>query len=114
MTQTKSNQKGSANGRNKGGRGFVANLKKQVEQQEKDLIFYKSVYEAVEPLLFSGVPLLQQKMVLDTMFAATVASAPDNEIDNFTAKETSPVFLALGEVLLKMYQIPDVRFLTES
>lgn len=110
----KNNQKGSAERRKKGKRGLILGLKKQVEQQEKDLVFYKSVYEAVEPIIFSGVPFPEQKMVLDNMFAATVSNAPEDETDNFTAKEASPVFLAISEFLLRMYKIPDVRFLTES
>lgn len=58
-----------------------------------------SVEEVIEPLLNCSIPFSRQRLLLNQMFAASVANAPDDEIDNFTAKQFSPFFLALSETL---------------
>lgn len=55
--------------------------------------------EVLEPLLMCSIPLSEQRLRLSQMFALAVSNAPDNETDNFTAKNLTPVFLALLETL---------------
>lgn len=55
--------------------------------------------QAIEPLLLCSVSLSNQKLLLHKMFTSSVCNAPDNESDNFTAKEITPFYLALCETL---------------
>lgn len=55
--------------------------------------------EVLEPLLMCSIPLSEQRLRLSQMFALAVGNAPDNETENFTAKNLTPVFLALLETL---------------
>ena len=59
----------------------------------------KNVEEAVGPLIRSSIPLSDQRMLLNEMFCQTLSNAPDDEIDNFTAKRMTPLFLALQQTL---------------
>ena len=54
----------------------------------------------IEPLFEEDVNLEDHKNNLDRMFALAVQHAPDDEIDNFTAKKLSPTFLALARALV--------------
>jgi hypothetical protein len=63
------------------------------------------LHNAVKPLLDCEVPPRQQRMALHQMFALAVANIPDNETDNFTAKNLMPVYLALCEVLENVQEI---------
>jgi hypothetical protein len=56
-----------------------------------------SVEEAIEPL--RSMPFAVQRKLLHKMFTLAVCAAPDDELDNFTAKELSPFYLALCETL---------------
>lgn len=55
--------------------------------------------EVLEPLLMCSIPLSEQRLRLSQMFALAVSNSPDNETENFTAKNLTPVFLALLETL---------------
>lgn len=58
-----------------------------------------SLEDALSPLLDSACSFSDQRKLLRKMYAMTLCNAPDDEIDNFTAKELSPFFLALSETL---------------
>lgn len=61
--------------------------------------------KAFRPLQNCGIPIRTQKKVLHEMFVSAVTNAPEDEVDNFTAKKFSPVYLALCEVLDNVPQI---------
>jgi len=56
-----------------------------------------SLEEAIEPLC--SISFSSQRMLLHKMFTLAVCAAPDDEIDNYTAKELTPFYLALCETL---------------
>ena len=56
-----------------------------------------SLEEAIEPM--RSISFSVQRKLLHKMFTLAVCAAPDDEIDNFTAKELSPFYLALCETL---------------
>ncbi|MBN8565238.1 MAG: hypothetical protein J0M25_00700 [Flavobacteriales bacterium] len=49
----------------------------------------------IEPVMMFPMFFHQQRMMLHEMFTAAVANAPDDEIDNFTAKKLTPFYLSL-------------------
>lgn len=51
--------------------------------------------QAISPVLNSGLSLKEMRIILAEMFANSVSNAPDNEIENHTAKRQTPVFLAI-------------------
>lgn len=53
----------------------------------------------IRPILENQISLKDQRLILNQMFALAVTNIPENEIDNFTAKRMTPVFLALSELL---------------
>lgn len=53
----------------------------------------------LSPVLTSEFSVKELKTVLREMFVLAVTNAPENEIDNFTAKRMSPTYLALAELL---------------
>lgn len=57
------------------------------------------ILKLVEPLLMSSISFSQQRLLLHKMFTAAVCNAPENETDNFTAKELAPFYLAMCETL---------------
>lgn len=59
----------------------------------------KTVGEAIEPLILCSIPFSDQRRFLHEMFTQTVCNAPDDEIDNFTARQLSPFYLALLQTL---------------
>lgn len=67
-----------------------------------------SIDEAITPVVNCGIPLWRQRLLLNEMFATAVANAPENETDNFTAKEYKPLFLALSETLENLGNIPQI------
>ncbi|WP_417365887.1 hypothetical protein [Flavobacterium beibuense] len=86
-------------------------IKKQEEKAAKKEL-RKAIENAIEPLIQCGLDFVTQKKLLDQMFVAAVENAPDNEIDNFTAKQTSPFFLAMSETITNLNSIPTLRMLT--
>ena len=65
----------------------------------------KNVEEAIEPLLSSSISLSNQRLLVHQMFTQCVCNAPDDEIDNFTAKKLTPFYLALLETLENLEQL---------
>lgn len=59
----------------------------------------KKFRRAIRPLEESGISLRESRLIMHEMFAATVSNAPGNEIDNYTAKRITPVYLALCKML---------------
>lgn len=53
----------------------------------------------LSPVLTCECSLKELRTTLREMFVLAVANAPENEIDNFTAKRLSPTYLALAELL---------------
>jgi hypothetical protein len=68
-----------------------------------------TIEEAINPLVQLRINFRDQRMLLHEMFAHTVASAPDNETDNFTAKKLTPFYLALCEVLENIDSIDEIH-----
>lgn len=58
-----------------------------------------SLRQAVSPVLEAGLTLKQMRIILAEMYANSVSNPPENEIDAFSAKRQTPVFLALTEML---------------
>ena len=54
---------------------------------------------ALVPILECELSLSQQRMALNKMFALAMANIPDNETDNFTAKEIMPAYLAISQLM---------------
>lgn len=67
--------------------------------KEKLKIAPISLQEAIEPLMNCSISFSRQRMLLNQMFAHSVSNAPSDEVDNFTAKQLSPFFIALSETL---------------
>lgn len=68
-----------------------------------------TIDEAIAPIVANCINFRDQRMLLHEMFTATVANAPDNETDNFTARRLSPFYLALVETLENLDSIPDIH-----
>jgi hypothetical protein len=67
--------------------------------QLKQRIMSEKFTQIISPLINNGISLREQKLALHKMFALAVANAPENETDNFTAKQLMPVYLALCEII---------------
>lgn len=80
------------------------NLKFFIMQERK-----LTIEEAIEPIVRRGIAFSEQRLLLNTMFATTVANAPDDESDNFTARRLQPFYLALSELLENLENIEDVN-----
>jgi hypothetical protein len=59
----------------------------------------KRLKKVISVLEHSGLSLEDHRLALDEMFAAAVSNAPNDEIDNFSARKFSPVFLSLCKLL---------------
>lgn len=68
----------------------------------------KELLEALDPLLMCGDDILQVKLYLDQMLIETLKHADDDEMDNFTARELAPTFMALSETLINLHRIPEI------
>lgn len=64
--------------------------------------------EAIRPVVNCAIPFWEQRLILSEMFATTVANAPENETDNFSAKRIKPFFLGILEMLENFEKIEDV------
>lgn len=51
------------------------------------------------PIIESELTLSQHRMALHKMFAMAMANIPENETDNFTAKELFPAYLNICQLL---------------
>jgi len=59
----------------------------------------EELLSVISPLINCECSLKEQRMALHKMFALAVANAPENETENFTAKELMPAYLALCALL---------------
>lgn len=59
----------------------------------------KKIKTVIRPLIDSGISLKKQKQALHEMFAMAVSNAPQDELDNYSAKKLSPVYLCLVQML---------------
>lgn len=59
----------------------------------------KKLIDLLVPVLESKESISTIKMGLHKMFAMAMSNIPDNETDNFTAKELKPTYLAMCELL---------------
>lgn len=89
---------------------MLSTEKKEKKVADKALLL--ALKEAIEPLVIAGPDLLEQANLLNRMFVAAVENAPDDETDNYTARQISPVFLALNQTLINLNRIPSIRMLT--
>lgn len=65
-----------------------------------------ALQDAVSPVLDSGHSLKEMRIILSEMYSNSVSNAPSDELDNFTAKRQTVVFLALQK-FLELLQEPD-------
>ncbi|MBC5835826.1 hypothetical protein G6N05_05450 [Flavobacterium sp. F372] len=65
--------------------------------------------QAIKPIVECGVNFRNQRMLLHEMFTSSVANAPDDEIENFTAKRLTPVYLALCNLLENLDSIEEIH-----
>lgn len=80
-----------------------------MQNQEKNPVsLEQQLFEAVTPVVNFPVPFNKQRMLLHEMFTSAVANAPDDEIDNYTAKKLGPFYLSLCEFLENIEKIGDV------
>lgn len=68
-----------------------------------------SLDQAVLPIIECGVNFRNQRMLLHEMFTSTVANAPDDEIENFTAKRLTPFYLAMLNLLENLDSIDEIH-----
>jgi hypothetical protein len=59
----------------------------------------------ISPVLGNEISLREQKLALHKMFALAVANAPENETENFTAKQLMPTYLGLCELLENIQEL---------
>lgn len=65
--------------------------------------------QAIQPVVECRINFSEQRMLLNEMFASTVSNAPDNEIDNFTARRITPFYLAMCQLLENLDSIQEVH-----
>jgi hypothetical protein len=59
----------------------------------------------ISPIMDNEISIREQKLALHKMFALAVSNAPENETDNFTAKQIAPTYLALCEFLENVQEL---------
>ena len=65
--------------------------------------------QAIQPIVECKINFSNQRMLLNEMFARTVSNAPDDELDNWTAKRITPFYLALCQLLENIDSIEDAH-----
>lgn len=78
-------------------------MQKEKKQTEKSL--EDALYDAILPVAQFPMFFHQQRMLLHEMYTAAVVNAPDDEIDNFTAKRLTPFYLALCQMFENFDQV---------
>ncbi len=68
-----------------------------------------TIEQAIQPVVECKINFRNQRMLLHEMFTLSVANAPDDETDNFTAKRLSPLYLALCETLENLDAISEIH-----
>lgn len=65
--------------------------------------------QAIVPIVRCHINFRDQRKLLHQMFVLSVANAPDDELDNWTARQLSPFYLAMCELLENLDTIGDVH-----
>ena len=65
--------------------------------------------QAIQPIVECKINFSNQRMLLNEMFAIAVSNAPDDELDNWTAKRITPFYLALCQLLENLDGIDQVH-----
>jgi hypothetical protein len=65
--------------------------------------------QAIQPIVECKINFSNQRMLLHEMFAIAVSNAPDDELDNWTAKRITPFYLALCQLLENIDSIEDAH-----
>jgi hypothetical protein len=78
-----------------------------MQNQEKNTEL--TLEQAIAPVVQCHINFRNQRMLLHQMFTLSVANAPDNESDNFTAKMLTPFYLAMCELLENLDTIGEVH-----
>ena len=65
--------------------------------------------QAILPVVDCRINFRNQRMLLHEMFTSTVANAPDDETENWTAKRITPFYLALCQLLENLDDIDQVH-----
>jgi hypothetical protein len=68
-----------------------------------------TIEQTIQPVVELKINFRNQRMLLNEMFASTVSNAPDNEIDNWTARRITPFYLALCQLLENIDSIDDAH-----
>jgi hypothetical protein len=68
-----------------------------------------TIEQTIQPVVELKINFRNQRMLLNEMFASTVSNAPDDEIDNWTAKRITPFYLALCQLLENIDSIDDAH-----
>lgn len=67
-----------------------------------------TIEDAIKPVVNCAIPFWEQRLILSEMFATTIANAPDDETDNFSAKRIKPFFLGMIEMLENFDKIDQI------
>lgn len=68
------------------------------EKKPEEVSLEAQLIIAIDPVMMFPMFFHQQRMMLHEMFTAAVANAPDDELDNFTAKKLTPFYLSLCQL----------------
>lgn len=77
----------------------------QNEKKQPEL----TLEQAIQPVVGCKINFRNQRMLLHEMFTCTVANAPDDESENWTAKRITPFYLALCQLLENLDDIEQVH-----
>jgi hypothetical protein len=84
-------------------------LKKSLKMRNPENTAELTLEQAIAPVVQCHINFRNQRMLLHQMFVLSVANAPDNETDNFTANQLSPFYLAMCELLENLDSIHEVH-----
>lgn len=79
-----------------------------MQNQEKNTQVL-TIDQAIAPIVQLGINFREQRKLFHQMFTISVANAPDDELDNWTAKQLSPFYLAMCELLENLDDVDDVH-----
>ena len=68
-----------------------------------------TVQQALEPIIKLQLNFREQRMLLHEMFTSTVANAPEDEIENFTANRLKNFYLALCQTFENLDSIDEIH-----
>lgn len=77
-----------------------------MRKQEKTEL---TVEQAIHPIVTCQLNFREQRMLLHEFFTTTVANAPEDEIENFTANRFTKFYLALCQTLENLDSISQIH-----